>query len=60
MASLSCFIAGEKDKITFAIRTPSEFIQVTCYAVLRYLADFEAGWSSGEGQEGHQAWISRC
>src|SRR5262249_2411815 len=26
------------------------FIQVTCYAALRYLADFKAGWSFGEGQ----------
>ena len=34
----------------FGERQPSEFIQVTCYAALRYLADFKAGWSFGEGQ----------
>ena len=28
----------------------SEFIQVTCYAALRYVADFKAGWSFGEGR----------
>jgi hypothetical protein len=31
------------------------FIQLTCYAALRYLADFKAGWSFGEGQPG--AWF---
>jgi hypothetical protein len=32
------------------LRTPSEFIHVTSYAALRYLPDFKAGWSFGEGQ----------
>jgi len=37
----------------------SEFIQVTCYAALRYLADFKAGWSCGEGQEHNSVDLSR-
>jgi len=32
------------------LRTRSEFMHVTCYAALRYLADFKADWRFGEGQ----------
>jgi len=35
---------------SFGEEQPSEFIHVTCYAALRYLADFRAGWSFDEGQ----------
>ena len=49
MPADNSFRSDDDDRV-LPVRPQSKFIQVTGYAAWRYLADFKAGWSFGEGQ----------